>query len=130
VGRKLCLRCQLQTYKMDSLQERMAALKSKHDTKVRSDDKTPTPLSVFIHIYIKAEHECYINYMEGAIALADYLSPIAIPLMPDIIVHTPRMLCSYELTELAQHLATDRYNLAEVRHIERLIAEDILMVQE
>lgn len=102
---------------LSPLQQRMADLKSKHDHKVRSDDKTPTPLSAFLRIYLKAEHECYIDYMRGARLLADYLSPIEIPATTPF-PHVPQLFRTYDIAELAAHLATDRNDLAEVRAIE------------
>lgn len=42
--------------------------------------KAPFPLYALLTIYLKAEHECYVNYMEGFKALVSWLGPIEKPL--------------------------------------------------
>lgn len=39
-----------------------------------------TPLYVFLHIYYKAQHECYIDYMHGAKLLYQWLSTPEVPI--------------------------------------------------
>ena len=103
---------------MSILAERMNALKEKHDTKYKSDDKTATPLTAFLCIYSKAQKECFIDYMEGATLLISYLSPISLPLnYTTSESKLPSVLISYEATQLAMLLAVDSYNLKEVRHL-------------
>lgn len=41
--------------------------------------RTSFPLSLYLTIYTKANHECYINYMEGAKALKVWLGKIELP---------------------------------------------------
>ncbi len=84
----------------------------------------PTPLATYLYIYSYASLECYINYMEGAIALAKYLAPIDIQAgnfaVPDI-------LASYELMELASILkphTVDHY-LITTPQIENAIYEHL-----
>ena len=84
---------------------RMQALKDTHDTQVTSEDKTPTPLWVFLYIYNSANSECYINYMDGAEKLVRYLSPIEMPVLPLTSLPLPRIVLGYELTALAQLLS-------------------------
>lgn len=60
--------------------------------------RQPTSLTTYMHIYQKANHECYIDYMEGAVALAKYLAPIRVLTAPS---NVPSMLRSYELHKLA-----------------------------
>jgi len=67
----------------------------------RIADTVPTPLATYLYIYTNCDYEAYLNYMEGAIALAKYLAPIDIQIVTAIV---PDMLASYELTELARVL--------------------------
>ncbi len=61
----------------------------------------PTSLATYLYIYSHASTICYIDYMEGATALARYLRPIEIPVVHIIV---PDILVSYELQELAKAL--------------------------
>jgi hypothetical protein len=63
--------------------------------------RTPTPLAALLHLYKGANHECYINYMEGAKRLAAWLAPIEVTLATRTI---PTMLRTYELNALAKVL--------------------------
>ena len=58
----------------------------------------PTPLATFLYIYNHASHEVYINYMEGARALAEFLAPIDVARI-DITI--PDILVSYDLQQIA-----------------------------
>ena len=70
--------------------------------------KIPVPLSTFLLIYCRARHECYIDYMEGAKALHDYLTaggliPLAIDLPPrDSNYRLPPLYGNYEIQGLAK----------------------------
>ena len=79
-----------------SLAEKIARVRELTNTSSKSEDKTPTPLWVFLHLYNKASHECYISYMEGAKLLADYLAPIEIPIYFKDRPQLPDVLCSYK----------------------------------
>jgi len=98
----------MKVIQMSDLTERFAALKAA---------KTPTPLWAFLYIYTHASYECYIGYMEGALALASYLAPLAFPAEPE--VPYPDTLHSYETQELAKHLGTTQdiiiHTLLELR---------------
>jgi len=59
----------------------------------------PTPLWVYLYIYTKADRECYLNYMEGAKALARWLGKIEVPADTSDI-EIPSLLCNYETQEL------------------------------
>ena len=63
--------------------------------------RVPTALATYMCLYEKSQHECYIDYLEGAEALAAYLRPIEVPVMSPT---APRMLRSYEMYELAKIL--------------------------
>jgi hypothetical protein len=60
------------------------------------------PLPAFMSLYLSANRECYIEYMQGAKCLANYLAPLAIPLSTTTV---PDMLRTYELAYLAKALA-------------------------
>ncbi len=61
----------------------------------------PTPLATYLHIYNHSRYESYISYMEGAKALAKYLSPIDIQVSNTTV---PQILVSYDLVEIARVL--------------------------
>ena len=82
------------------LSERMSKLKEENNISSTSDDKTPTPLWVFLYICEKSDRAYYTEYMAGAKALAKYLAPIEIHPMPQ--KSPPDMLRSYETQELAR----------------------------
>lgn len=65
-----------------TLTERLAALRE--GTSILSENKTPTPLHVFLYIYNRAGVECHIgNYIKAIKVLHDFLAPIEIPDIPD-----------------------------------------------
>lgn len=75
--------------------------------------RSASPLSLYLTIYTKASHECYINYMEGAKVLADWLGKIELPVerYPEILntnFSVPRLLYGYEQQELAKILTQGR----------------------
>ena len=88
--------------------ERLAALLKKLEADSLTaidEDKTPFPLWALLVIYEKANHECYINYMEGFKALVNWLSPIAYPNHRGSGYYaTSNILRSYESRELARIL--------------------------
>ena len=88
---------------------------------------TPTPLSTFLHIYTHAETECYINYMEGAKALAKYLAPIEVTTGAwiDTSFKMPDLLASYDLYELAKILKPHLTTLLLPYQIENAIYEQL-----
>ncbi len=85
--------------------------------------KTPSPLWLFLTIYSKAQHECYINYNEGAKVLYSWLtSDGTIPLdyqidkYPEIAntsFKVPALLQGYESSELSKILASDVVDFSE-----------------
>ena len=82
--------------------------------------RVPTPLASYIYIYQHAEHLCYIEYMDGASALAKYLAPI------DIVPGTttvPRLLRTYDLWQLAKALQPHTSNPLSLNQIEDAIYE-------
>jgi len=60
--------------------------------------RLPTSLATFLYIYNYASHDCYINFMEGAKALAKYLAPIKVV---GIDITIPDILMSYDLQQIA-----------------------------
>lgn len=112
---------------MSTLSERINKLKDNTNTSIRSGEKEATSLKDFLHIYVKAEHECYVDYMRGAQELYNYLSPILIPTKQypaiDTGIELPDLLMSYELTELAKILTEYKTpkDLLKVRRMERAI---------
>jgi hypothetical protein len=71
---------------MTTLLDKIAALRqqlAEQDTSIQSELlDVPTPLWVFTILAYKAEHESYLNYMEGAKALEEWLTTPATPLYP------------------------------------------------
>lgn len=87
--------------------DRLAQLKALYDTTTVSDNKTPTPLWVYLYIYTRASGICYMNYMEGAKLLYKYLSPIELPIdkfaaIEDEHCPVPTLLSGYDSWELAK----------------------------
>jgi len=77
----------------------------------RTAINTSSPLSLYLTIYSKATHECYINHMEGAKILKDWLGKIDLPTerYPKILnpgFKVPRLLEGHESYELAKILVT------------------------
>lgn len=95
-----------------SMQDRLAALKAA---------KVETPLWVFLAIYLKARRECYIDYMEGAKALVEFLKPIKFPAESELeAIRMPKFYQgSYEAMELIKCLSNNPYDLQERSYKER-----------
>lgn len=55
----------------------LAALRAKLAT--LSGAQKATPLWVFLYMYSQAQHVCYVDYMEGAKELYNYLRPLSLP---------------------------------------------------
>ena len=72
----------------------------------------PTPLWVYLYLYTKADRECYLNYMEGAKALARWLGKIEMP--HPILRSIPKTFYNYETFELAKIVNPTR--LAQKQH--------------
>lgn len=56
------------------MKERIARIAEQSNLSPISDDKTPATLAMFLAIYLKSKHECYIDYMEGASMLHRWLT--------------------------------------------------------
>ena len=98
----------MSTIDFAAVKARIAALYP--DQSPDSGDKTPTPLWVYLEIVNKANTECYINYMQGARDLFNWLAPIdfQLALYPEALdpaVKTPELLGSYYMNELVKILA-------------------------
>lgn len=99
-----------------------------NDLKLRA---CPFPLSTFLTIYTKANHSCYINYMEGAKILYNWLTnngkiPLDYqldkhPRIEDITFTVPRLLNGgYEGSELCKILDKKQHR-GDWRRTERAI---------
>lgn len=101
----------------DILLARMAQLRKKaKDTNpcAYSEVRTTSPLSLFLAIYTKASTECYVDHMQGAKVLLDWLTVGNMPLdyntakypqIEDTSFILPRLLTGYDAGELAKLLA-------------------------
>jgi len=71
-----------------------------------SDSNTNNfPLWVFLYMYQKANHECYIEYMRGAKALANWLGELDFPSYEEKELNSiPSLLQGYESNQLARIL--------------------------
>lgn len=108
---------------INSIQERLAALKASTSIQQESIEecKIETPLWVFLYIYLKARKECIINYMEGAKALAEFLTPIEIPYNKEIeLTYIPLLFrgCN-EIYELIKCITNSSYIYGEADLIKR-----------
>lgn len=54
-----------------SLQARLTKLKEQKELETKK-----FPLDMFLLLYLKAEHECYIDYMKGLILLRDWIGEL------------------------------------------------------
>lgn len=83
--------------------------------------RTPTSLATYLYIYNHAWYDSYINYMEGAKALAKYLAPIDIRMVCNTTI--PQMLMSYDLQQLSIVLKPHTVNALSTSQIENAIYE-------
>lgn len=94
---------------MSDLATRMAKIKETSNQSPRSSSINPSPLSLFLYIYSKASHDCYINYMQGAKDLYSWLTSNGLaPLeieenTPEFKI--PHLLTSYPINELVKILS-------------------------
>ena len=74
------------------------------DPNPRSELDTPTSLATFLLIYSRAEHECYVDYMQGAKDLAEWLAPIEYPdfAFIDDRYKVPSLLKGYSSIQIAE----------------------------
>lgn len=80
------------------------------------------PLWVFLYMYEKAEHECYIEYMRGAKALYRWLASedgIAFPIVSVENIKIPSSLQGYSSQELAKIILENSFS-PEVINVELL----------
>jgi len=107
-----------------SLSSRMGKLKEISNQSPRSVTRDASPLSLFLAIYSKASHDCYIDYMQGAKDLHAWLTlqgtvPLdCISALPEF--ELPRHLITYELNELTKIVAP-RNNLENAAIVRRAI---------
>lgn len=85
------------------------ALRERLNTSSKSNATNTTSLHTYLSIYDKAttlsgKSECYLNYMEGARVLADWLAPIEFPPIEEVGT-VPDILRTYELCQLAKILS-------------------------
>lgn len=108
-----------------SLLERMKQLREQNSDSIHSELKTPTKLSTILHIYSKASHECYIDYMTGLKALLYYLAPEGQPLDLELDAYpeaanpnfrVPRLLTGYDASEVAHAICKTNFG---TRHDDR-----------
>lgn len=76
---------------------------------------SPSPLSLYLSLYNKAAKECYIDNMQGARLLKNWLGKIEYPIekYPQILASDfsiPHLLESYEMQQLAMILSDYKKN--------------------
>lgn len=88
------------------MQERIARIAEQSNLSPISDDTTPATLAMFLAIYLKSKHECYIDYMEGASMLHRWLtSDGAVPFdtcREPLVGNVPSLCMSYDMVKLAE----------------------------
>lgn len=108
-----------------ALLAKLSSLRNDIGIELRSTNRTPTQLRTFLLIYTRTVKDSYTNYMEGAKALYEWLSPIQWPDYPaiDDNYKLPRYCESYELEELAKILVGYRSHkqLPELARAKRAI---------
>lgn len=96
---------------MATLLERMAAIRENANTSVHSEATNSTPLEDYIRLYNKSKGECYTEYMKGAKALHEFLSPIDIP-SEGVAVQPRPLAClfhGYEVQQLANIISGETF---------------------
>lgn len=99
--------------------DRLASIRAKAAT------VAPTPLHLYLSIYLKAGRESYIDHMHGARALYHHLKPIALP--TDVPPISPRLmdaLSGYETLELAKIVSgygTEHHNTLSLYNTHKAI---------
>ena len=90
-----------------TLSERLAIVAENSNLSPISDSTVPATLATFLAIYHKAQSACYVDYMEGAQVLHDWLtSDGKVPLdtssesLPMLLV--PPLCTSYSMVKLAE----------------------------
>ena len=104
---------------LPSLSARLAALRESKNPSIKSTDSSSTSLATFLSIYNKAKDiddtvngSCYTDYMAGAKLLYNWLSPIDIPVLPNLPTNVPAVFHQYEVNQLADILTgkSNNYN--------------------
>lgn len=106
-----------------SIAARMAKLRQESNQSPRSNSINPSPLSLYLAIYNKANRECYIDYMQGAKDLYNWLtSNGAVPLEIEepSEFEIPKLSSNYSLVEIVKILVP-KNNLKERARIHKAI---------
>jgi hypothetical protein len=108
-----------------TLAEKIAALKL---------SKQAFPLAAFLTIYLKAEQECNLNYMEGAYALYNWLTyeqaPLSTPILEQDLVPVPKLFHSWQLVYLAKIVCDyeSHYRSSKLFYTEKLIYNTVIRI--
>ena len=113
-----------------TLSERLAVVRENANLSPISDSTTPATLATYLAIYHKARCACYIDYMEGAQVLHDWLtSKGEVPLdhtYEPTSLRVPSLCISYDILQLGKIVgitgeATDTCNaVARIYTLEAL----------
>lgn len=112
---------------MGDLADRLASLRASTDRSIKHKDtaNTPFPLDKFLLLYTKGHKECFVEYMQGAKALYEWLAPLEFPDYPDIDCNfkIPPLLMGYDSQQVAGIVSEYRknYDLALFHRAERAI---------
>ena len=112
---------------MLSLAERLAKVRANANLSPISDSTTPATLRTFLTIYNKAKSACYVDYMEGAQVLHDWLTSNGEVPLDNTYAPTPRKppaLCiSYDMLKLGEIVGITRLAADTMPAVSRIFAE-------
>lgn len=89
-----------------TLSQRLAVVRENANLSPISDSTTPVTLATYLAIYHKARRACYVDYMEGAQVLHDWLTskgevPLNTTYEPTSL-RVPSLCCSYDILQLGK----------------------------
>lgn len=101
------------TAQSSDLKEKLAKMLEERNASTKSKAANSTPLSAYVIIYSKASSECYVDYMEGAKLLWDWLSPIEVPEeeVDNSKMKLYNLINTYEVQKLAYHVVPNKNDL-------------------
>lgn len=110
-----------------TLAERLAKVRANANLSPISDSLTPATLATFLAIYHKARCACYVDYMEGAQVLHDWLTSNGDVPLDNTYAPTPRKpptLCvSYDMLKLGEIVGITNTAADTSKAVSRIFAE-------
>lgn len=95
-----------------TLSQRLAVVRENANLSPISESTTPVTLATYLAIYHKAKSACYVDHMEGAQVLHDWLTsngdvPLDTTYEPTSL-RVPSLCCSYDILQLGKIVGITR----------------------